>query len=185
MTTQHISLDIADAFVIKQTSFTDQRGQFSRLFCQKTLDPFLAKREVKQVNFSRTTTEGTVRGLHYQRSPEAEMKFIRCIRGAVWDVIVDLRPDSPTFLQWHAEELSQQNDTMIVIPEGCAHGFQALAADSELIYFHTAFYSEAAEAGVHVQDPDLAINWPLPVNNLSVRDAALPTVEKWLKDSTE
>ncbi|MDX1749560.1 MULTISPECIES: dTDP-4-dehydrorhamnose 3,5-epimerase family protein [unclassified Methylophaga] len=182
MTMQWISLDIADAFVIKQTSFTDQRGEFSRLFCQKILAPILGQREIKQVNFSRTTTRGTVRGLHYQRSPEAEMKFIRCIQGAVWDVMVDLRPDSPTFLQWHAEELSQENDTMIVIPEGCAHGFQALAAESELIYFHTAFYSATAEAGVHVQDPDLAIDWPLPVNNLSVRDSELPTVAKWLKD---
>ena len=110
------------------------------------------------------------------------MKFIRCIQGVVWDVMVDLRPDSPTFLQWHAEELSQENDTMIVIPEGCAHGFQALAPESELIYFHTAFYSATSEAGVHVQDPDLAIDWPLPVNNLSVRDSELPTVAKWLKD---
>jgi dTDP-4-dehydrorhamnose 3,5-epimerase len=110
------------------------------------------------------------------------MKFIRCVKGAVWDVLLDLRPESPTFLQWHAEELSQENNTMIVIPEGCAHGFQALEAESELIYFHTAFYSAEVEGGVHVQDPELAIDWPLPVDNLSVRDSLLPTVEEWLKD---
>jgi dTDP-4-dehydrorhamnose 3,5-epimerase len=182
MTMHLTSLDIPDAFVIKQTSFADERGQFSRLFCEKTLAPILAKREVKQVNFSRTTTKGTVRGLHYKRFPDAEMKFIRCVKGAVWDVLLDLRPESPTFLQWHAEELSQENNTMIVIPEGCAHGFQALEAESELIYFHTAFYSAEVEGGVHVQDPELAIDWPLPVDNLSVRDSLLPTVEEWLKD---
>lgn len=182
MTMQLVPLEIAEAFVIKQEAFTDQRGQFSRVFCQETLAPVLGQREIKQVNLSQTTAKGTVRGLHYQRFPEAEMKLIRCLHGAVWDVLVDLRPDSPTFLQWHAEELTADNHTMFVIPEGCAHGFQALASDSELLYFHTAFYSAAAEAGVHVQDPDLAIDWPLPINNLSAKDAALPTLNDWLKD---
>jgi dTDP-4-dehydrorhamnose 3,5-epimerase len=182
MTMQLTSLQIPDAFVVKQAVFADERGQFSRLFCQKTLAPILADREIKQVNFSQTHAKGTVRGLHYQYSPEAEMKFIRCIQGAVWDVMVDLRPDSPTFLQWHAEELSQENNTMVVIPEGCAHGFQALEAESALIYFHTAFYSKTAEGGIHVQAPELAIDWPLPVSNLSNKDASLPTVHEWLKE---
>jgi dTDP-4-dehydrorhamnose 3,5-epimerase len=149
---------------------SDARGAFGRLFCERELAPVLGHRRVQQANLSRTSAEGTVRGLHYQRAPHAEMKMIRCLRGRVWDVAVDLRAGSPTFLRWHAEELSAGQGRMLVVPEGCAHGFQVLEAASELLYLHTACHAPEAEAGVHPQDPRLGIAWPLPVHGLSARD---------------
>jgi dTDP-4-dehydrorhamnose 3,5-epimerase len=101
---------------------------------------------------------------------------VRCFKGRVWDVAVDLRAGSPTFLQWHAEELSSENARMLVIPEGCAHGFQVLEPGSELLYLHTAFYSPEAEGGVSCNDPRLGITWPLPVADLSHRDSSLPLI---------
>jgi dTDP-4-dehydrorhamnose 3,5-epimerase len=114
--------------------------------------------------------------MHYQHPPHAEMKLVRCVKGGVWDVAVDLRAGSPTFLQWHAEELTPQNARMLIVPEGCAHGFQALEPDSELLYLHTAFYTPEAEGGVAHDDPRLAISWPLPVVDLSTRDRAHPQI---------
>ncbi len=109
--------------------------------------------------------------------PHAEMKLVRCLRGRVWDVAVDLRAESPTFLHWHAEELSPDNHRMVVIPEGCAHGFQVLTPDSELLYLHTAFYAPDAEGGVRHDDPALGIRWPLPVTDLSPRDRSHPLID--------
>jgi dTDP-4-dehydrorhamnose 3,5-epimerase len=117
-----------------------------------------------------------VRGLHYQRAPYAEMKLVSCTRGAVWDVAVDLRAGSPTFLRWHAERLSADEGTALLVPEGCAHGFQALVDDVELVYCHSAAYVLEAEGGLHAQDPRLAIDWPLPVEGLSARDASHPPI---------
>lgn len=171
-------LKIPGAYILKQSSFVDERGLFSRLFCLEELASILGKREIKQINFSKTLRPGMVRGLHLQQQPHTEMKFIRCINGLVWDVIVDLRPNSETFLQWHAEELSSENLAMMVIPEGCAHGFQTLQADSELIYLHTAYYSPESECGVNVLDRKLTIDWPLPVSGLSERDQNLPMIEE-------
>jgi dTDP-4-dehydrorhamnose 3,5-epimerase len=110
--------------------------------------------------------------MHYQNQPHAEMKLITCLHGAVWDVTVDLRSDSPTFLQWFAVELSSENSRLLVIPEGCAHGFQVLRPQSELLYFHTAPYTPEAEGGVRHDDPVLGIRWPLPVSEVSQRDRA-------------
>lgn len=152
----------------------DPRGFFSRLFCAEELAEVLQGRTIAQINQTLTRTVGAVRGLHYQRPPRAEMKLIRCLRGRVFDVAVDLRAGSPTFGRWHAMELSAEGGEMIVIPEGCAHGFQVLAADSELLYLHTRPYAPDAEAGVHCEDPRLAVAWPLPVQGLSARDQALP-----------
>lgn len=105
------------------------------------------------------------------------MKFVRCLRGRVWDVAVDLRRSSPSFLKWHAEELSPEHATMLVIPEGCAHGFQVLEAESELLYLHTAHYEKSAEGGVRHDDPRLGIHWPLPVTDLSERDRSHPLLD--------
>lgn len=157
--------------IVDGTPFRDHRGAFMRLYCERELVSLVGERKIVQVNHSRTSAKGAVRGLHYQRPPEAEMKLVRCLKGKVWDVAVDLRRGSPTFLHWHAEELSADNARMIVIPEGFAHGFQALEPESELLYLHTAFYNPAAEGGVSCNDPRLAIRWPLPVTDLSVRDA--------------
>lgn len=132
------------------------------------------QRRVVQVNHSRTHQTGAVRGLHFQHAPHSEMKLVRCLRGRIWDVVADLRAGSPTFLRWQAEELCPGNARMIVVPEGCAHGFQVLEADSELLYLHTAPYTPQAEGGVRHDDPALAICWPLPVTDLSARDRSHP-----------
>ena len=160
--------------VVQTGAMTDHRGSFTRLFCEQALAPVLAGRRIVQINHSRTLNAGAIRGLHYQEAPHAEMKLVRCIKGRVWDVAVDLRAHSPSFLQWHAEELTPENARMLVIPEGCAHGFQALDADSELLYLHTASYTPQAERGVRYNDPALAITWPLAVADQSARDSALP-----------
>jgi dTDP-4-dehydrorhamnose 3,5-epimerase len=167
---------LAGVKVVQAQPFTDHRGAFARLYCEQELVDVIGTRKIVQINHSRTTSVGAVRGLHCQRPPAAEMKLVRCLKGGVWDVAVDLRADSPTFLQWHAEELTAANGRMLVIPEGCAHGFQVLEADSELLYLHTALYTPGAEAGFAYNDPRLAIRWPLPVTDLSQRDQSHPPI---------
>ena len=161
---------IDSVYVVHTNSFVDHRGAFLRCFCEHELAAVIGPRHIVQINFSRTHPVGAVRGLHFQRSPRAEMKLVRCLKGRVWDVAVDLRAGSPTFLQWHAEELSQENTRMMVIPEGCAHGFQVMESDAELLYLHTEFYAPAAEEGVAFNDPSLSITWPLPISDISERD---------------
>lgn len=161
--------------MVASTEFRrDHRGAFGRLFCMQELHEVLGERRIVQINHSRTLLSGAVRGMHYQRPPHAEMKMVRCLKGRVWDVAVDLREGSPTFLQWHAEELSPANGRMLIIPEGCAHGFQVLEDDSELLYLHTASYVPESEGGVAHDDPRLGITWPLPVKDLSARDLQHP-----------
>lgn len=159
----------------------DARGSFLRLFCDESLAPVLGGRCVRQINLSRTVRQGAIRGMHFQYSPHAEMKLIRCLKGRVWDVAVDLRQGSPTFLQWHAEELTPESTRLFIIPEGCAHGFQALEPDSELLYLHTAPYQPGAEGGVAWNDPRLGIAWPLPPLDISERDLNHP----WLPANFE
>jgi len=164
-----------DGLMVVETGVhTDQRGFFKRLFCREELRELIGDRQIVQINQSCTQNRGAVRGLHYQYMPHAEMKLIRCLKGSVWDVAVDLRAGSESFLQWHAEELSSTNSRMMVIPEGCAHGFQVLEADSELLYLHTEFYQPSVESGVCPTDSELAISWPLPVSDLSERDRTHP-----------
>ena len=167
---------ISGVSVVETSVFTDHRGEFARLFCERELAAAIGDRHIVQINRSRTSSPGAVRGMHYQHPPHAEMKLVRCIKGRVWDVAVDLRSGSPTFLQWHAEELTPQNARMLVIPEGCAHGFQVLEPDSELLYLHTDFYTPASEDGVACDDPQLAISWPLLIVDLSARDRKHPPI---------
>jgi dTDP-4-dehydrorhamnose 3,5-epimerase len=162
--------------VIATTPFSDHRGAFARLYCEQALASVIGGRHIVQINHSRTLALGAVRGMHYQNPPHAEMKLVRCLKGRVYDVAVDLRAGSPTFLRWHAEELTPDNARMLVIPEGCAHGFQVLEADSELLYLHTAFYRKDAEGGCAHNDPRLDIHWPLPVADLSERDRKHPPI---------
>jgi len=157
--------------LVETIASSDHRGSFSRLFCTDELTAIVAHRQIKQINHSCTHQVGTVRGMHLQESPFAEMKLVRCIRGSVWDVAVDLRKNSATFLQWFGVELSPVNRRMLIIPEGCAHGFQVLGRDSEMLYLHTAVYSPSSERGVHPRDPRIAIHWPLEITELSERDA--------------
>jgi dTDP-4-dehydrorhamnose 3,5-epimerase len=162
--------------LVETAPFADHRGAFMRFYCEQELGDIIGTRRIAQINHSRTRAIGAVRGMHYQNSPHAEMKMVRCLKGRVWDVAVDLRAGSPTFLQWHAEELTPDNGRMLVIPEGCAHGFQVLEADSELLYLHTAPYVPEAEAGVAPTDPRLGIAWPLAIAELSARDAKHPAL---------
>jgi dTDP-4-dehydrorhamnose 3,5-epimerase len=150
----------------------DARGQLARLFCADELRAAgWGSAPVAQINHTRTTRAGTLRGLHFQHPPHAEIKLVSCLRGEVWDVAVDLRAGSPTFLRWHAERLSADNGTALLIPQGFAHGFQTLGDDVEMLYCHSAAYAPAAEGGLHPLDERLAIAWPLPVSEISVRDA--------------
>jgi dTDP-4-dehydrorhamnose 3,5-epimerase len=171
------STPLAEVAVVETTPKNDHRGAFARLFCAQELSSIIGQRRIVQINHSRTHLIGAVRGMHYQHPPHAEMKLIRCLKGRVWDVVVDLRAGSPTFLQWHAQELSEDNALMLAIPEGCAHGFQALHPDSELLYLHTAFYTPSAEAGLRSTDTRLGISWPLPISDLSDRDRSHPLLK--------
>jgi dTDP-4-dehydrorhamnose 3,5-epimerase len=169
---------IRGVFVAETNPLADERGSFTRLYCERELASALGGRRIVQVNQSKTAEAGTVRGMHYQKPPHAEMKFVRCTRGRVWDVALDLRAGSPTFLKWHAEELTDGNMKMLCIPEGCAHGVQTLEAGSEILYLHTAFYEPSAEGGVRHDDPAVAIKWPLPPANISARDQKHPLLDK-------
>lgn len=168
---------IADLLVAESKAFKDDRGAFARLFCEQALSSVVGGRKIVQINYSCTSALGAVRGLHFQQAPHAEMKLVRCLKGKVWDVAVDLRPQSSSYKRWHAQELSPQNAHMMVIPEGFAHGFQALEAGSELLYLHTAFYKPEAEGGVRYDDPELGIFWPLPVTDISARDSSHPCID--------
>lgn len=150
---------------------SDERGFLSRLFCAETLAQAGWRWPIAQINHTLTRQRGTVRGLHYQRAPQPDAKLVSCLRGEVWDVALDLRDGSPTFLHWQAERLSAANGHALLIPPGFAHGFQALSDDVELLYCHSAAYNSTLDAGLNPHDPRLAIDWPLPVALLSARDA--------------
>lgn len=168
---------LAGAYLIELEQLEDERGFFARSFCQNEfkahgLDPVVA-----QCNVSFNRQRGTLRGLHYQAEPHAEAKLVRCTRGAVWDVIVDLRKDSPTARKWHAVELSAENRRALYIPAGFAHGFQTLADDTEVFYQMSEFYYSELARGVRWDDRTLAIRWPIEQAIISSRDRAFPTLE--------
>ena len=166
--------EIKGLFIAEIDLISDDRGTFSRLFCERDLADAIGSRKIVQVNRSLTFSSGTVRGMHYQNPPHLEMKLVRCTQGRILDIAIDIRAGSPTFLQWHAEELSPENSRMSILPEGFAHGFQALEDDSELLYLHTNFYKPESEGGILYSDPRIAISWPLPVINLTGRDQTYP-----------
>ena len=170
-------LPLSGAAIVTSEFFLDHRGIFSRFFCTKELSSILAHRQIVNVNFSRTNTQGAIRGLHIQRAPYEEMKLVRCLHGKVYDVIVDLRPDSTTYLKWYGELLTPEAMNMMVVPEGFAHGFQALEAGSELLYLTTAHYERSAEYGLRFNDPAIGISWPQPVSDISEKDASHPPLE--------
>lgn len=172
------ALPLPGLFCVRQRRHADARGEFSRLFCQGSLALAGQAFQVRQINHSITHARGTVRGLHYQGAGQPEAKLITCLQGAVWDVAVDLNPASPTFLRWHAERLEAGDGRALLIPEGFAHGFQALTDDARLLYLHSADYAPAHEGGLSPTDPRLGIDWPLPVENLSPRDAAHPLLDE-------
>lgn len=157
---------------VQRQRLGDSRGFLTRLFCAEELLAAGWTKPIAQINHTHTAKKGTVRGLHFQYAPHAEMKLVSCLRGEIWDVAVDLRVNSPTFLRWHAELLSAENGAAFLIPEGFAHGFQTLTNDVEMLYCHSAAYAAAAESGLNPADPLLGIEWPLPITELSARDRA-------------
>jgi len=172
---------IPELHVLKRKPIGDDRGYLDRLFCFDELQEILAGKTIKQINHTFTKKQGTVRGMHFQNPPQAETKFITCLQGEIFDVAVDVRRNSPSFLKWHGEILSADNHKTIVIPEGFAHGFQTLTDDCEMLYLHTAAYQPEFESGLNAQDPNLAIHWPLHVSNQSNRDIAHPMLTDTFK----
>jgi dTDP-4-dehydrorhamnose 3,5-epimerase len=173
---------LAGLHLLQRKPLGDSRGYLERLFCLEELADVLAGRHIVQINHTLTASRGTVRGLHFQRPPHAETKFVSCLRGEVFDVAVDLRRNSPTFLRWHGEILGAENHRTLIIPEGFAHGFQTLCDDCEMLYFHTTAYHAEAEGGVHALDPALAIQWPLPVTGMSPRDTQHAKIDDHFTD---
>lgn len=162
--------------VLQRKPLNDGRGYLERLFCAGELQTVVAGKAIMQINHTLTAKKGTVRGMHFQYPPHAETKFVSCLKGEVFDVAVDLRCHSPSFLQWHGEVLSADNHRTLVITEGFAHGFQTLTDDCEMLYFHTASYQPSAEGGLYAQDPRLAIQWPMPISEQSARDTEHPVI---------
>lgn len=179
MATELHTTPLDGVFELVGARFADRRGVFFNAF-RGNEDPWIASwgnRPIVQVNLSRTETVGAIRGLHLQAPPHSEAKLVRCLRGRVWDVAVDLRPGSATYGQWHAVVLSPAAANALLIPEGCAHGFQVLEPGSELLYLHSGAWVPEAETGVRFDDPQLAIAWPLLPTGLSERDLALPLLQ--------
>jgi dTDP-4-dehydrorhamnose 3,5-epimerase len=176
-----IEAPLAGAYVIELEPFRDDRGLFARTFCQREFAESGFHKPIVQINHSLTRQKGAIRGMHFQRPPACEIKIIRCVQGTVFDVMVDLRAGSPTFLKWHGVELSKENLRMVCIPEGFAHGFQTLTGEAELIYHHSAFYSPEDEQGVRFDDPSLAIRWPLPAVSVSSKDRDYPWIDQKFK----
>ena len=176
MPTEVVRTALQGVWELRSTVFRDHRGSFVNAFRfqEPAFKQVWGDRVISQVNISRTETVGSVRGLHRQADPHAEAKLVRCLKGCVWDVVVDLRKDSVTYGHWHALELSPKEGNAIHIPQGCAHGFQVLEPESELLYLHSDKWVPECEKGVRWDDPTLAIAWPLPVKGLSDRDRNLP-----------
>lgn len=165
------ALPLAGLALIGRQRVEDRRGSFSRFFCADELAAAGFSKPVAQINHTLTRARGAVRGMHFQHPPHAEDKLVSCLKGEVFDVAVDLRAGSPTFLQWHGEVLSAANMRSLLLPRGFAHGFQTLTDDCELVYLHSHPYAALAEGGLNPRDPTLAIAWPLPPTEMSDRDS--------------
>lgn len=172
-----IEAPLAGLKILQRKLIGDNRGYLERLFCDTELSDLLGCKTIRQINHTLTEKKGALRGMHFQHPPYAETKFVSCLKGEVYDVAVDLRAGSPTFLQWYAEVLGEENLKTMVIPEGFAHGFQTMSDNCEMLYFHTESYNPEAEAGLNAMDPLLAIQWPLPVSDLSSRDRLHPMMD--------
>ncbi len=165
-------LRVRGSYLITPEKREDERGFFARLFCEREFAAHHLETQFIQVNNSASTHKGTLRGLHYQLAPMEEVKLVRCVKGAIWDVVLDLRPESETFGVWAAEELNEENRKMLYIPKGCAHGFLTLTDHSEMIYLVSEHYSSKLERGIRWDDPRFEIAWPFIPNVISERDRA-------------
>jgi dTDP-4-dehydrorhamnose 3,5-epimerase len=169
-----IPQELAGVWLIEPEWISDERGSFGRTWCAREFEGRGLNPRLVQCNISTNRRQGTVRGMHFQREPHAEVKLVRCTRGAIFDVIVDLRPGSPTFRLWVAQELSADNHRMFYIPEGFAHGFQTLTDDAEVFYQMSHEFVPGAGDGVRWNDPAIDVRWPLPISVISERDQIWP-----------
>ena len=168
---------LAGAYTVALEPHTDDRGYLARAFCRREFAEHGLVADIAQANFNHSHRRGTVRGLHYQVPPDAEAKLVRCVRGAIFDVIVDLRPESPTYREWLGVELSADNALALYVPELFAHGFQTLSDDTLAFYQASAFYSPGSERGLRHDDPVLGIDWPLKTTAISHKDATWPLLD--------
>jgi dTDP-4-dehydrorhamnose 3,5-epimerase len=166
------------AFIIELDKHLDDRGFFARSFCKNEFSQLGLNNDIVQINNSLSKHKGTLRGLHYQVFPKQEDKIIRCIKGAIYDVVIDLRSESETFLEWFGLELSEVNRKALFVPKGFAHGYLTLADNSELFYLSTEYYSAESEKGVRWDDPKFNIEWPIDITEISEKDAAHPLFSK-------
>jgi dTDP-4-dehydrorhamnose 3,5-epimerase len=167
-------LSVAGAYAIRPEPRQDERGHFARLWCEEEFAAHGLTNRIAQINTAFSARAGTLRGMHFQIEPHAEVKIARCTAGAVFDVVVDLRSDSPTFRRWAGKTLSPENGLMLYIPEGCAHGYLTLVPDSELMYFTSCAYASASARGVRHDDAAFGIEWPEKVALISTADAGWP-----------
>ena len=178
---EFIASHIDGLYTVLLKKLEDDRGLFARTYCKNEFKKIGFDKEFVQYNHSFNKLKGTIRGMHFQQMPFAETKLIRCVQGAVYDVAVDIRKNSPTYLQWFGAELTAENIVSVLIPEGFAHGFQTLKNNSALIYHHTAFYTPQADAGIRFDDVAININWKLPAVNISDKDKNYPLIDKNFK----
>ena len=171
-----VSTSLADLYVVKRNFVRDNRGFFSRFFCAKEFLRVGFSHSIAQMNHTMTEKKGTVRGFHYQKFPYTETKIVSCVKGRILDVAVDIRQNSPTFLQWYSVELSEDNNKSLYIPDGFAHGFQTLEDDCELLYIHSEFYNPDAEGAINILDPEISMEWPLNIAQISERDGSHPMI---------
>lgn len=169
-----IETPLKNAFVIELEKHGDDRGFFARTFCKKEFAEIGLDNEIVQINNSLSIGKATLRGIHYQLPPKAETKIVKCIKGSLWDVMVDLRPESPTFLKWYGTELNEENRRMMFVPKGYGHGFITLTDNTETIYLVTEFYSPEFERGLRWNDPRIGINWPISPQTISLKDNSHP-----------
>jgi dTDP-4-dehydrorhamnose 3,5-epimerase len=165
---------LAGATLIDVERREDARGYFGRIYCEREFQANGLPARMVQANLSQTRHAGTLRGMHFQLAPHAEDKLVRCVRGAIWDVIIDIRQQSPTYCQWLGVELSESSERMLLVPKGFAHGFVTLTDDAMVNYLVSEFYTPGAEGGARHDDPAFAIQWPVPVLTMSDRDRSWP-----------
>ena len=169
-----IRTSLEGAYLIGLDKYEDERGFFARIFCKSEFEEMGLSSKFIQVNNSLTRYKGTIRGMHYQLEPSAEVKIVRCIRGSLYDAIIDLRPDSSSFGEWFGSELSAENRQMMYVPKGFAHGFLTLEDNTETFYFASSSYSPDLERGIRYNDPYFGIEWPIPVTQSSQKDGECP-----------
>ncbi|MDB5945275.1 MAG: rfbC [Ramlibacter sp.] len=169
---------LAGATIVDVERREDPRGYFGRTYCEREFAAHGLPTRMVQTNMSLTRKSGTLRGMHYQVAPNAEDKLVRCVRGTIWDAIVDIRPESPTYCGWIGVELSEANGRMLLVPKGFAHGFVTLTDDAAVTYQVSEFYTPAAEKGARHDDPAFGIDWPVPVTDMSDKDRSWPDFDR-------